>query len=278
MRSPTPYREGYSKNLFACPLCARMVRAHELVNDINGVQVRDARLFCERCGKRFEAMPPRERAELLRGRFEEHYGERQFIYALNDPHSGTRRYVGRASDPQRRLTQHIQKAKQWNPERTREFIAEVRARFPDRVLKWEEQPSSKKWIISLLESGEKPVLEVLEAVTPPVRVSEREMRWICQSIKEGHDLLNAENSSEALRTVIRQERVDSFLTADFDKLIRSKLPGKIEYLLGGRDTGWRRAILIHTLYKPRPILTTIYVSPTWSRLSDKVRKRLRSYQ
>jgi hypothetical protein len=119
------------------------------------------------------------------------------------------------------------------------------------------------------------VLEVLESVTPSVRVCEREMRWICQSIREGHDLLNAENSSEALRTVIRQEGVDSFLTIDLDKLIRSKLPGKIEYLLRGRDTGWRRAILIHTLYKPRPVLTTAYVSPAWSELSDMVREQLR---
>lgn len=218
---------------------------------------------------------PHERAEFLRRRFEEYYGERQFIYALNEPQTGARRYIGRAADPQRRLSQHIQKAKQWDPESKQEFIASVRARIPDYVPKWENQPSSKKWIISLLEAGEKPVLEVLEHVTPPVRVSEREMRWICQSIKEGLDILNAENSSESLRTVIRKERVDSFLTADFDKLIRSKLSGKVEYILGDRDTGWRRAILIHALYKPRPVLTTAYVSPAWSQLSDKVRKLLR---
>jgi hypothetical protein len=251
-----------------------MVRAHELINDINGVQVRDARLFCEKCGQKFEAMPPRARAEFLRRRFEEHYGDRQFIYALNDPHSGARRYVGRAADPQRRFNQHIQKAKQWRPERTKEFIASVRVRIPDYAPNWDNQLSSKKWIASLLQAGEKPELEFLETVTPPVRVSEREMRWICQSIKEGHDLLNAENSVEAIWRVIREEKVDSFLTADLDKLVRSKLPAKVEYLLGGRDTGWRRAILIHTLYKPSPVLTTSWLTPNWARLGDKTRRSL----
>src|SRR5436190_1366545 len=105
--SPTPYREGYSKSLFECPLCTRMVRAHELINDINGVQVRDARLFCEKCGKKFEAMPGLERAEFLRRRFECHYGDKQFIYALNDPHTGARRYIGRTNYPQRRYSLHI---------------------------------------------------------------------------------------------------------------------------------------------------------------------------
>jgi hypothetical protein len=251
-----------------------MVRAHELVNDINGVQVRDARLFCEKCSKRFEAMPRLERAEFLRGRFEAHYGDRQFVYALNDPRTGARRYVGRASDPRRRLTQHLQKAKQWDPGRTREFIDEARARMPGIIFRWEDQPSSKIWIVSLLEAGEKPVLEVLESVSPPVRVSEHEMRWICQSIRDGHDLLNAENSTDALRRVIREEKVDSFLSADLDKLIRSKLPAKIEYLLGWRDTGWRRAVLIHTLYKPRPVLTATYRTPNWCRLGDSARSRL----
>lgn len=274
VQPPTPYREGYSKSLFECPLCARMVRAHELVNDINGVQVRDARLFCERCSKKFEAMLLPKRAEFLRRRFEEHYGERQFIYALNDPRTGARRYVGRAADPQRRFTQHIQKAKQWNPERTLDFIAEVRARMPGLTLRWENQPSSKTWIVSLLEAGERPVLEILESVSPPVRVSEREMRWICQSIREGLDLLNAENSTESLRRVIRQEKVESFLSADLDRLMRSKLPAKVEYLLGGRDTGWRRAVLIHTLYKPNPVLTTSYRTPDWCRLGEKTRRSL----
>lgn len=110
---------------------------------------------------------------------------------------------------------------------------------------------------------------------PPVRDSEREIRWICQSVKEGHAILNAENSSEALRTVIRQEKVESFLTTDFDELIRSKLPGKIEYLLEGRDTGWRRAVLIHTLDKPRPVLSTAYSLPSWSQLGKGVREHLR---
>ena len=78
---------------------------------------------------------------------------------------------------------------------------------------------------------------MLEFVTSPVMVCECEMRWICQSINDGHDIVNAENPSEAFRTVIRQERVDSFMTVDSENLIHSKLSGKVEYLYGHRDTG-----------------------------------------
>lgn len=136
----------------------RLVRAHELINDINGVQVRDARLFCQKCGKKFESLLPRERAELLRQCFEKYYGEKQFIYALNDPSTGARRYVGRTADPQRRFTQHIQKAKQWSPEQAQEFIAHVRARIPDYTPGQDKPLSSKQWIVSILHAGEKPKL------------------------------------------------------------------------------------------------------------------------
>ena len=263
---PTPYREGLSKNLFECPLCTRLVRASQLVNDINGLPVRDARLFCDGCSKTFERMRNRARAEFLRQRFEEHYGTKQFIYALNDPDTGMRRYVGRAKDPNRRYQKHIQQAQRWDP--LKSHGSTFWANKQDKIA------SSKQWITTLLEVGIKPELEILEAVRPPMRVSEREMRWISQSIKEGHDLLNAENSSAALQRLIRRERVDSFLTVELDKLIRSKFPAKVEYLLKGRDTGWRRAVLIHTLYKPRPTLTTSYSIPSWFRLNQEFRKAL----
>jgi hypothetical protein len=268
---PTPYTKGLSKSLFECPLCTRLVRASQLINDINGFQVRDARLFCAGCDKAFEAMPHRTRAEFLRRRFEEHYGDHQFIYALNDPYTGARRYVGRATNPKARHQQHIQQARKWSPEQSQEIAATFLTHRPDSV---ERLHASKKWIVSLLEKGDKPQLEILEAVNPPVRVSEREMRWISQSINEGHDLLNAENSTEVLRRLIRGQRVNSFLTVDLDKLIRSKFPAKVEHLLYGRDTGWRRAVLIHTLYKPRPVLTTSYLTPRPFHLGRKFRKSL----
>jgi hypothetical protein len=272
---PTPYREGLSKNLFECPLCTRLVRASQLINDINGLQVRDARLFCASCDKTFERMPRVARAEFLRRRFEEHYGDKQFIYALNDPQTGARRYVGRARDPRRRYQQHIQQARQLGPPQSDwPFDHPAQDASPYWVERWEKILSSKRWIATLLEAGVKPELEVLESVDPPVRVSEREMRWISQSIKEGDDLLNAENSSAALRRLIRRQQVESFLTVDLDKLIRSKFPPKLEHLLGGRDTGWRRAVLIHTLYKPRPILTTSYLTPRMFHLGRRLRKSL----
>src|SRR2546423_10298221 len=174
---------GYSKTLFQCPLCSRMVHAHELINDINGLPVRDARLFCEKCKKKFNTMSLSERAEFLRQRFEEHYGDSQFIYALNDPNTGARRYIGRASNPQHRYNIHLQKARQQKP-----------TTLPPT--QWGKVYSSKDWIADLIKTGQRPVLEILEAVHPPVRVCEREMRWISQSIKEGYDLFNAENSSD----------------------------------------------------------------------------------
>jgi hypothetical protein len=268
---PTPYMKGLSKGLFECPLCTRLVRASQLINFINGLQVRDARLFCSDCDKAFEAMPHRARAEFLRRRFEEHYGDQQFIYALNDPFTGARRYVGRATNPKARHQQHIQHARKWSPEQSQEIAATFLAHRPEAA---ERIHASKKWIVSLLEKGEKPQLEILETVNPPVRVSEREMRWISQSIKEGHDLHNAENSTEGLRTLIRGQRVDSFLTVELDKLIRSKFPAKVEHLLYGRDTGWRRAVLIHTLYKPRPVLTTLRLTPRPFRLDKRFRNCL----
>lgn len=268
---PIPYSKGLSKSLFECPLCTRLVRASQLINDINGLQVRDARLFCADCDEAFEAMSYRARAEFLRRRFEEHYGDQQFIYAPNDPFTGARRYVGRATNPKARHQQHIQHARKWDPERSQEIAETFLFHRPESA---ERIHASKKWIVSLLEKGEKTHLEILEAVNPPVRVSEREMRWISQSIKEGHDLHNAENSTEALRRLIRGQRIDSFLTVELDKLIRSKFPAKIEHLLYGRDTGWRRAVLIHTLYKPRPVLTTLRLTPRPSRLDKKSRETL----
>jgi hypothetical protein len=108
---PTPYKEGFSKTLFECPLCTRLVRAHELVNDLDNLGVRDARLFCCKCSKTFNGMTAQEQTDFLLDRFAKHYGGRQFIYALNDPLTASRRYVGRASDPQKRFGQHLRLAR-----------------------------------------------------------------------------------------------------------------------------------------------------------------------
>jgi hypothetical protein len=255
--SPTPYREDYSKSLFECPLCSRLVRAHELVNYINNLEVRDARLFCGKCSRKFNNMGSQEQAEFLRARFETHYGDSQFVYALNDPRTAARRYVGRATDPRRRYTMHLQQARLWKPEK-RAYIPDRPERFPNawRLMdgQWEHVPSSKQWVAELLSAGLKPQLEILEKVEPAVIICEREMRWISQSINEGHELLNAENSFDGIRDFIRKQRIASFLSVELDKLIKAKYPQKLESLLGGRDTGWRRAVLIHTLNKPRPKL------------------------
>jgi membrane carboxypeptidase/penicillin-binding protein len=241
-----------------------MVHASQLINYINGLQVRDARLFCEKCKNKFNAMSTTMRSEFLRKRFEEHYGDKQFIYSLNDPNTNERRYVGRTSDPQRRLSRHIQKARQWNSELTPEHIDRVKDASTDFVSNLDTLHSSKKWIASLLESAEKPVLEILETVNPTVRVSEREMRWISQSIKEGYDLLNSENSSTELKNLIRQQNIDSFLTVSLDELIKSKFPSKVERLLRGRDTGWRRAALIQGIYKSEQKQIATGIGGQWS--------------
>jgi hypothetical protein len=201
-------------------------------------------------------MSPSERTEFLRQRFEELYGDRQFIYALNEPDSGARRYVGRTNNPQHRFNLHLQKARQ--RKHARSAPASEESHSSERRLRYrqEKPPSSKEWIAELIQSGRKPALEILETVHPSVRVCEREMRWISQSIKEGHDIFNAENSSDDLKKLICQEAVESFLSVSLDELIESKFPNKIEDLLGGRDTGWRRAVLIHFIYKSEQLLTT----------------------
>jgi len=234
-----------------------LVRAHELVNYINNLEVRDARLFCGKCSRKFNDMRSQQQVEFLRARFESHYGDSQFVYALNDPRTASRRYVGRAADPRRRYSTHLQQARSWKPAK-RDYVPERPERFPNawriRDGQWEHVPSSKQWVAELLSAGLKPQLEILEKVEPPVTICEREMRWISQSIKEGDELLNAENSFEGIRDFIRNQQIDSFLSVNLDKLIKAKYPQKLESLLGGRDTGWRRAMLIHTLYKPQPKL------------------------
>jgi hypothetical protein len=231
----TPYKEGFSKTLFECPLCTRLVRAHELVNYLDNLVVRDARLFCKKCSKRFNGMTPHKQTHFLLDRFAKHYGDRQFIYALNDPRTGSRRYIGRASDPQKRFGQHLRIARNWLSKSALSLS--------------ESNLSSKRWVAELIRDCLQPQLEILETVSPPMRVCEREMRWISQGIKEGHDLLNIENSIEKSRTFVQKQELDSFLTVPLGQLIKTRYPQKIERLLGGRDTGWRRAILIHGLHE-----------------------------
>src|SRR6266446_7471732 len=138
MPRPTAYREDYSKSLFKCPLCPRQVRAHELVYSINQVPVRQARLFCARCIKKFNAMPSAKKAAFLIQRFEEDCGDRQAIYALNDPVTRNRRYVGRTADPKRRYNGHLQKARSYDKESVKEHR---------RLLGVSEIPgSSRGWI------------------------------------------------------------------------------------------------------------------------------------
>lgn len=80
---------------------------------------------------------------------------------------------------------------------------------------------------------------------PFVRETGVRSRTCKRSIKEGHDLLNLENSIEKSRNFVQKQEVDSFLTVPLGQLIKTRYPQKIERLLGGRDTEWRRAILIH---------------------------------
>lgn len=96
-----------------------------------------------------------------------------YIYCLRDPLTLDVRYVGRCNIPRKRLLSHIADA--------------------NRV---ETRGEKVMWIRSLLEQGQRPIMEVIELVADGVRWQERECFWIADYRIRGANLTNATYGGE----------------------------------------------------------------------------------
>lgn len=234
--------DGFSKNKFSCCLCKEAKYAHEFTVNINGLQTRELRIICSSCVPIFNLLPTKNKIELVQKRIEEYHGEKQFIYGLFEPASSKLKYIGRTNDTKKRYQRHLQQAKEYQKKL-------------DSLINLENElsisfHSSKKWIADLIKSGFKPEMKVIEEVKPTVKVCEQEMRWICQSIKEREDILNVENFSNRIKTLISSCKF-SFKTVPLDLLIDSNFISEMDKLTShlNRESGWRKAVLIHNAYK-----------------------------
>lgn len=93
-----------------------------------------------------------------------------YIYALRDPRDEAVRYVGRTKNPKRRLGSHLYKKYDGS------FVHDRR-----------------EWIQELRSAGLRPVMEIVETLSAPVKealVNERECRWIFHYFQQGASLTN----------------------------------------------------------------------------------------
>lgn len=90
----------------------------------------------------------------------------RYVYALIDPRDGAVRYVGCTNNPEHRIADHICEA------RTKET-----------------NQGKKRWILSILADGLRPVMEVLQK-TDDLSWEEDESRWIQVHRETGAELLN----------------------------------------------------------------------------------------
>ena len=91
-----------------------------------------------------------------------------YIYSLSDPVTEEVKYVGKTVDPLNRFWGHIHEAK-----RRKKGKNEKKA----------------EWIRELLSNGLRPKLNIIEEI-PTEIWEEKEIYWIAEFIKKGHNLLN----------------------------------------------------------------------------------------
>lgn len=90
-----------------------------------------------------------------------------FIYALECPDAGVIRYIGKADDPDKRFRMHISRARTTS-----------------------EAHHSCRWIRSLLRSGKRPILRILECVPADRDWRDFERRHIAAALRAGLPLTN----------------------------------------------------------------------------------------
>lgn len=93
-----------------------------------------------------------------------------FIYRLRDPETQEIRYIGKANDPDHRLRKHIEGCKR-------------------------AKSRKNSWIISLVNKGLRPVLEIIEKVSVDCW-EERECYWIAYYRAQGMSLTNGTDGGD----------------------------------------------------------------------------------
>lgn len=108
--------------------------------------------------------------------------ETTFIYALKEPDTGEIRYIGKANDPKQRLRGHVSEARK-RPGKTHKI----------------------DWIASLLEKGERPILDILDEVSEDLWES-AEMGYIHWHRTIGCDLVNGTSGGDGLRGISEETK------------------------------------------------------------------------
>lgn len=236
-----------TRKIFKCKVCDEDKLAEHFADSINEAPARDLRLVCCRCAPSFNKLSLDIRREFLQKKINDYYGQRQYVYALCEPNTEAIRYVGRTAQPQKRFNGHIQ-----SPRAYARAIC-----FYSGVLKSEcnciqhkfhkGKVSSKIWIGQLMAKDLKPVMNILEEIEPGWLVVEKEIRHICQLVKEKHDLLNSENQTVKSRDLIQKQKF-SFLDIAIRELEAIGFLREFRFSQGNHDSGWERALLLHQIF------------------------------
>jgi hypothetical protein len=101
-------------------------------------------------------------------------GSKYLIYALVDPRSGEWRYIGKSCSGLRRPHDHVREC----------FLR--------------SKTHKNNWVKSLLAIGLRPVVEVVEEIVDPEKLSDAEMEWISAARAVGCSLTNETDGGEGL--------------------------------------------------------------------------------
>lgn len=119
----------------------------------------------------------------------EHRSPIQVIYTLVDPRTSAVHYVGRTGKPERRYKSHL---------------------YPRAGYSCSH--SKEEWILELRALGLRPLMVIVENVTPTRKVREREMRWLYHYFQQRAPLTNIEAEKlPRLVKAIQSTQID-FLT------------------------------------------------------------------
>lgn len=238
---------------FLCGNCQNFFLAHEFVEQINRLYgLRELRLLCKSCIPQFKRWGSENQHKYLRIRLEEYFGAEQYIYSLNDPLTKKIRYIGRSKKPNQRFTRHLVGLS----ELLREVCGTSSMIKIDCNCEVHQartgENSSRYWIADLARRNLKPILMILERVEPPLRVVEREMRWIAFLIQQKTRLNNAENQSPKLVKLIRR-RKDSLLEILLENLTASGFTQDYHRELShlNKYSGWVHAEFIDAVYRDK---------------------------
>ena len=238
---------GYSKNKFDCGLCEETKYAHEFTIGINGVNVREFRIICAICVSQFNSLSNKKRVDIVWSKLEKFCGNEQFIYGLFEPNEDCLRYIGRTNNANKRFQGHLRQGIKFiNKLKDENFVDYTSDKY---------FYSSKKWIADLKLEEKKPEMKILEIVKPTPKVFEQEMRWICQSIKEGKELLNVENNFEDIKKLISSCNF-SFKTVSMDYLKSINFIEEIYTLTShmNRESNWEKAFLVYEVFNKRELI------------------------